>query len=210
MNSNDIFIIILLWIGWCTVHSGLISLSVTRYLQGRLGDSFRYYRLFYNTFAVVTLVPLYMVSQSIKGEVVFSWSVGLEVLRLSFFIGSLLLFVFGARKYNLVNFLGIEQIKSGKNHAIMSESGALDTSGILGVTRHPWYLAGLMLIWSSQQDIHVTRFWMNCVLSCYFIIGTLLEERKLKLELGQSYLDYCEQVSMLFPFKWLQAKLFKN
>ena len=207
MNNPELFILLLLWIGWCTLHSGMISLSVINALKRKLGDSFKYYRVFYNVIALITLIPLYLASLSLKGDLVFSWSGYWRVVQLLLFAASLLLFILGARKYNLSNFLGFEQITSGKNHSVMSESGELDTSGILGITRHPWYLAGLMLIWTSQQHVHTTRFWINVILSCYFIIGALLEERKLKRELGQSYLDYCEQVSMLIPYKWLQKKL---
>jgi len=207
MNSFELFVIILFWMSWCVLHSAMISLSVTSYLKRRLGESFKYYRLFFNVTSLLTLIPLYLVSLNMKGELIFSWSGGLRVLQLTVFACSLLFFILGAKHYDLANFLGFSQITSGKNNAVMSESGKLDTSGILGITRHPWYLGGLMLIWSSHQDLYTTKFWINIVLSGYFIIGTLLEERKLRCELGQSYIDYSRQVSMLFPFKWLQTKL---
>jgi protein-S-isoprenylcysteine O-methyltransferase Ste14 len=207
MNNSELFVLILFWIGWCILHSAMISLGTTSYLKRKLGESFKYYRLFYNVTALLTLIPLYLVSLSMKGELVFSWSGSLRGVQLILFAGSLLLFVVGARHYDLANFLGFAQIRSGNNNSVMSESGKLDTSGILGITRHPWYLAGLILIWTSQQDIHATRFWINAVLSAYFIIGALLEERKLRIELGQSYRDYCEQVSMLIPFKWIKKNL---
>lgn len=210
MNKTDLFILILCWIGWCALHSGMISLSVTRYLRKKLRDSFKYYRFFYNVFALFTLIPLYLVSVTMEGVILFSWSGNLRAVQLALFAVSLLLFILGAQHYNLGYFLGIEQIKSGNNNSVMSQSGKLKTTGILGFTRHPWYLAGLILIWSSQQDIHITRFWINCVLSCYFIIGAFLEERKLAAELGQSYQEYSQQVSMLIPFKWLHAKVIKR
>ena len=210
MSSFNTLILILFWVGWCVLHSGMISLTTTQFLKRRMGHSFKYYRLFYNAVALITLIPLYLASLSMKGDLVFSWNGYWRFVQLVIFAGSLLLFVLGAKKYNLLNFLGFEQITSGRNHSVMSENGELDTSGILGITRHPWYLAGLMLIWTSQQNIHATRFWINIVLSSYFIIGALLEERKLKIELGESYHDYCEQVSMLIPLKWLRAKLLRR
>ncbi len=210
MNNFELLVLLLFWIAWCFVHSGMISLGATAYLKRLLGKSFKYYRLFYNMTALLTLIPLYLVSLSMKGELIFSWNGGWRGVQLSLFAGSLLLFVLGARHYDLANFLGFAQITTGKNNSIMSESGQLDSSGILGVIRHPWYLAGLMLIWSSQQDVYTTRFWINIILSAYFIIGALLEERKLRIELGQSYLNYCKRVSMLIPFKWLQARLLRK
>ena len=47
-----------LWIVWCTMHSLLIARPVTGYLQRLLGGGFRYYRLFYNLTAILSLMPL--------------------------------------------------------------------------------------------------------------------------------------------------------
>lgn len=213
MSNGDLVVLVALWVAWCALHSALISLTVTRFLQDRLGNSYRFYRLFYNILAILTIIPLYLFTQTNVGQVVFSWQGGWRVIQIGILSGALLLFVLGALKYDLKTFLGITQIKADTsdakhaNHTIMSTSGTLDASGVLGFSRHPWYLAALMLIWSWQKDIHLARFWVNCVLSGYLIVGTLLEERKLRLELGQSYRDYSEEVSMLLPIKWLRKKV---
>jgi protein-S-isoprenylcysteine O-methyltransferase Ste14 len=41
---------------------------------------------------------------------------------------------------------------------------------------------------------------VNAVLTAYVIIGTMLEERKLVLEFGDSYVRYQKEVPMLIPF----------
>jgi hypothetical protein len=46
------------WVLWCTFHSTLISITVTEYMKRKLGDGFRFYRLFYNAASVATLIPL--------------------------------------------------------------------------------------------------------------------------------------------------------
>jgi protein-S-isoprenylcysteine O-methyltransferase Ste14 len=40
----------------------------------------------------------------------------------------------------------------------------------------------------------------NVVLTIYVIIGTKLEERKLVLEFGDTYIQYQKEVPMLIPF----------
>jgi protein-S-isoprenylcysteine O-methyltransferase Ste14 len=45
------------------------------------------------------------------------------------------------------------------------------------------------------------------VISAYFIIGTILEERKLLLEFGERYREYQKNVSMFIPYKWLKTKI---
>ncbi len=41
---------------------------------------------------------------------------------------------------------------------------------------------------------------VNIVLTIYVCIGTLLEEKKLVLEFGDSYITYQKEVPMLIPF----------
>ncbi|MBT8373789.1 MAG: hypothetical protein KJN80_02640, partial [Deltaproteobacteria bacterium] len=93
--------------------------------------------------------------------------------------------------------------------ATLSQSGDIDTSGILSFTRHPWYLAAIIFVWVVHREISVSTLIVNVVLTIYLVIGTILEEKKLIIELGDQYRDYIEKVSMLFPAKWIFAKLLK-
>ena len=86
----------------------------------------------------------------------------------------------------------------------MTESGELDTTGVLSIVRHPWYLAVFILLWASDQN--AATIIVNLVLSAYLIVGTLLEERKLILEFGDKYRKYQENVSMFIPLKWPNMK----
>jgi protein-S-isoprenylcysteine O-methyltransferase Ste14 len=118
-----------------------------------------------------------------------------------------LLIVFGGLKYDLLQFLGIRQIKSGESPSTLSPSGDIDTTGILKLTRHPWYLAAIIFIWIINRELSVSNLILNTVLTIYLVIGTILEEKKLIYELGDRYRSYTEKVSMLFPAKWLFSKL---
>ena len=111
----------------------------------------------------------------------------------------------GARHYSLLQFLGIQQILQKRSGASMTESGQFDSSGVLSVVRHPWYLAVFILLWA--RDLYPAGITVNAVLSAYLLIGTLLEERKLVLEFGDNYKLYQQQVSMFIPLKWLRSKL---
>jgi len=117
------------------------------------------------------------------------------------------LIISGGFKYDLLQFLGIRQIKSGKSHSPLSQSGGVDTSGILNFTRHPWYLAAIIFVWIINREISLSTFMVNTVLTIYLVIGTILEEKKLIIELGDHYRDYIDRVSMLFPAKWVFSKL---
>jgi protein-S-isoprenylcysteine O-methyltransferase Ste14 len=123
---------------------------------------------------------------------------------------SAVLFIYGAMKYDLRQFIGIRQIQSGKVHSSLSETDDLDTSGILSVTRHPWYLGAFFLVWAVGSEIYVSNLIVKFLLSVYLLIGTVLEEKKLVAAYGDCYKNYQEKVSMLFPVKWVKNKLSPN
>ncbi len=80
-------------------------------------------------------------------------------------------------------------------------------TGVFGLVRHPWYLGSLLLIWSALPVYPLPKFVAAVILSCYLVIGTLLEERKIIARHGERYRAYQQRVSMLFPWKWLKKKL---
>ena len=86
---------------------------------------------------------------------------------------------------------------------LMAGSGAVDDTGVLGLVRHPWYVAVFVFLWTS--DLNAASIAVNLVLSAYLIVGTLLEERKLVVEFGEEYSRYKDRVSMFIPLKWMNA-----
>jgi protein-S-isoprenylcysteine O-methyltransferase Ste14 len=118
---------------------------------------------------------------------------------------AVLLFFRGGRHYDARQMLGIKQIREGTSNRVITDTGELDTSGILGITRHPWYLATILFIWARQLD--VSAILVNVILTFYLIIGTYLEEKKLVREFGERYRTYQKRVSMLTPYKWLKSKI---
>jgi protein-S-isoprenylcysteine O-methyltransferase Ste14 len=195
----------ILWVLWCALHSTLVATKVTDYVRKKLGDWFRFYRLFYNTVSLVTLFPLVYYSNSIQQAPFFRWEGFLVIVRYLIVATSMFLFVTGARHYSMSQLLGIHQIKTGQENRAVSGYGTLDTSGILGGIRHPWYTAGILLVWAA--DLSLSTLLINTVISAYFVIGTFLEEKKLLLEFGERYREYQRNVSMFFPYKWLKAKI---
>tara|TARA_B100000959_G_C14976797_1_gene621859 strand:- start:997 stop:1614 length:618 start_codon:yes stop_codon:yes gene_type:complete len=196
----DYFLLGLFWILWCAIHSGMICLKVTEYLKLRLGNYFRFYRLIYNFVAIVTIIPVISFGDSIEGSLIFQWEGYLLILQILLLAISIFLFIAGAKHYDIFQFLGIRQIWTRKSHSVITKGGELKTDGILSVTRHPWYLAAILLIWSREFDLSVLI--TNTILTLYLIIGTLLEEQKLFYEYGESYRKYQKKVSMLIPFKY--------
>jgi protein-S-isoprenylcysteine O-methyltransferase Ste14 len=196
---------VLLWILWCTLHSTLIATPVTDYLKKKLGDWFRFYRLFFNAVSIVTLSPVVYYSIPTGQAPVFRWEGPLMIVKYLLLAVSIILFIAGGRHYSMAQFLGIQQIKTGQANLALSEYDTFKSSGILTAIRHPWYTASLLFIWA--RDLSLSTLLINIVLSAYFVVGTILEERRLLLEFGERYREYQKNVSMFIPYKWLKARI---
>jgi protein-S-isoprenylcysteine O-methyltransferase Ste14 len=190
---------------WCFLHSAMISISVTDYLKRNLGPAFRFYRVFYNITAVITLVPVVLFAYAIRTQPVFEWDGYWRIIQVFLLGTSGLVFFLGARHYDARQLLGVKQIQEGTSDKAITASGGLDTSGVLGMIRHPWYTASLLLIWARQLDI--SAIIVNTVLTAYLFIGTVLEEKKLVREFGAEYRTYQARVSMFIPLKWFKSRI---
>jgi methanethiol S-methyltransferase len=203
-SSKSVYVV-MGWVLWCTFHSALISIAVTEYMKGKMGDSFRFYRLFYNALSVATLVPLIYYSHMIHEAPVLPWEGLLAMVPVLLLAVSSYLFVVGGRYYSWAQFLGIAQIRSGQADGSLAKGNSFIVSGLHRIIRHPWYLGGILIVWA--QDLSVTTILINLVISVYFVVGSFLEERKLVREFGAPYREYQQTVSMLVPWRWLKAKI---
>jgi len=193
------------WCCWCGLHSYLISFQVTRWLEKRYGSTIRFYRLTYNLFSCISLAaPLFFGFYLRANEtLLFTWNGWSEAVRYAFLFLSFLLFLGGARHYKLSHFLGLAQIRTGHNSLLLGDKVCFETAGVSGIVRHPWYLGGIILVWSAFDAIYPSTLITSIIISCYFVIGCILEERKLVAHYGNDYRVYQQRVSMLFPAKWL-------
>jgi protein-S-isoprenylcysteine O-methyltransferase Ste14 len=198
-------VLISLWGAWCFLHSFMITPAVTGFVRKRFERAYRYYRIFYNLTALATLVPVLVYSFSIRGLPVFRWEGPFRIIQGLLVLSSLVLFIGGAGRYDLPRFIGIRQVREDNACGVLTEDCRLDTGGILGIVRHPWYSGGILIVWAGNLD--VTAILTNLVITGYFLIGAFIEEQKLLAEFGEEYLDYRRRVSMFFPFKWSIQKL---
>lgn len=191
---------------WCCLHSLLISRPVASWVKERLGRFRVYYRLLYNVVSFVSLLPLILVVHSRPGSVMFSWTGNLILLRFFFLFTALACFYSGSRHYDLGNFLGLQQIRSGREQRLLSGEQVFSRQGILGIIRHPWYAGGLLFLWSIFPQYSKSVCAAGSVFSLYLVVGACLEERRIHAEFGDIYRQYQQDVSMFFPWKWLKKK----
>ena len=202
-----IVLLAVLWMVWCAMHSFLIDPTVKTWVRVQLPQLLRAYRLLYNGLSLATLLPLVEYTRRSCGEVVFAWQGWGLPVRILLLVNAFLLFWGGAKRYDIRLFLGITQLRAGENQVLLSTAKDFLATGVFGMTRHPWYLGSLLALWSVFSEYSRPVLTATIILSLYLVLGTLLEERKIILEYGDSYRRYQQQVSMLLPWKWLKRRL---
>jgi protein-S-isoprenylcysteine O-methyltransferase Ste14 len=210
ITTESYLLLILVWIAWCVLHSALICVPVTDHFERVLGANFRFYRLAYNLISIATLaVPVFLTLSIQRSEtVLLAWAGMAETIRF-FLIGTaVILFISGGKHYDLSHFLGISQVRTRQPTHLLKGQDVFTVSGVSRMTRHPWYLGGILMVWSAPNSFFPSTVITAVIISVYFLVGTMLEEYKLVKHFGDTYREYQRDVSMLFPLKWLN-RLFK-
>ena len=103
-------ILALLWALWCSLHSLLISRSFTARMKEIWGIKFAYYRLAYNSFSLLTLIPVVVYQQILDEQIIFSWSGPWLLLKFGMYLASSVLFYGGYRVFDMQYVLGTRKI----------------------------------------------------------------------------------------------------
>ncbi len=183
------------WVAWCFFHSFLAARGVERALKTMLGERGGWYRLLYNLFAIISIIPVVTLEKTRATGLVVDWG-GLEVLRLFFFWGAAAALAWIVLSYDLGDLAGIRSL--GDADKAMYES--LVTSGPLSVVRHPLYSLAFILLWT--RPLSDTAIVSSVILTLYLLAGTWLEERKLTARFGDRYQAYKKTTPAYFPWGW--------
>jgi methanethiol S-methyltransferase len=198
--------IALLWIVYCAFHSYLISIRFTNLVTSLLKSYYAFYRIAYVIISILLLVPLLKLSAQSNSQVIIGSGNTLSIVRHTLMAGSLLMFFWAFFfDYDSLSFWGIRQIMDFKRTKNSNPVKNIKTKGLLGITRHPMYFALIVYLWC--QTFTMMDIVVNAILTLYVLVGTKLEERKLVLEFGDSYVRYQHQVPMLIPF--IEIKLYR-
>jgi len=188
----------LLWIGYCVLHSFLISIRFTNLMDRLLKKYYAFYRLFYVLVSVFTLIPIIKYT-ALDNNVIIVYGQYLNILRYILMSGSLLMFFWAFFiDHDSLHFFGVRQMLTFGKTKETKPSNEIKRSGFLGIVRHPMYFA--VTIYLLCRIHTMADLIMSLVLIVYIVIGTLLEEKKLVLEFGETYIKYQKEVPMLIPF----------
>lgn len=195
---RDMALLAFFWLGYFVLHSALASLRVKSWVALHYPERMPLYRLSYNIFSVLMLLPILWLMVRNPGPALWSWQ-GLEAWLAN---GLALAAVFGFMKslnyYDTQEFLGLRQWKS--NIQRVEDQEGFHLSPFHRYVRHPWYFFGLVLIWT--RDMNAAMLLSGLMMTGYFIIGSRLEEKKLVVYHGDVYRRYMERVPSLIPLPW--------
>lgn len=199
----DIAIITLLFFLFAVSHSILASSKAKHLLIVKLEDKIAFYRLFYNISSLLFFYFIYIISPKpsvIIYDLQFPFDIVIFVLQIFAIIG----LFWAASKVNLMEFLGISQIKRYMENCYdineLDEKMEFIIEGPFKFTRHPIYLFSILfLALRPTMDLFYFIFFLNILL--YFYVGSYFEEKKMVEIFGQKYIDYQKIVPRLFPFK---------
>src|SRR5450432_1893760 len=122
------------WVIYFVLHSTLAAEGVKNFAARMLGNSFRFYRLFYSIFSTMALIGLLVFNGSIPADNYFEKGGVVRFLSIVFTVFGVMIIQIAFRQYRLKSFLGFAE-----------ENKELRIEGILKIIRHPIY-AGLLLI----------------------------------------------------------------
>lgn len=188
---SDVVLFLFRFFLFAVVHSLLAIPSLKNRCAARNSHLRRFYRLYYN---LISLVLLGWVMAAFRDSAVLYvvpgvWSLVLYFMQMVF----LFILVACARQTGIAAFLGVSKITPDSSTTLL-----LVTNGWYRVVRHPLYLFSLLFLLSNPV---ISTRWLALTLmsAVYFLIGALLEEKRLLLEFGNEYRVYQRAVPFMIP-----------
>ncbi len=197
-HAASLIVLSLVWIAYGALHSVLAAQGMKRMVAVRLPGLMPAYRLFYNLFAGVALLPILWLLWRDPGPWLWRWHGGPAWMLNGLGLLATGLLLVGPGLYDLSEFLGLRQLRQSRDATEDQEPFRIST--LHRYVRHPWYALSLVIIWTRDMNaaMLVSALWITV----YFIIGSWLEELKLLARFGDPYRDYMTRVPGLLPLPW--------
>jgi protein-S-isoprenylcysteine O-methyltransferase Ste14 len=190
------------WLLYALLHSLLSSFAAKDWIARRLPNAMPYYRLAFNFIAGITALPLAWLIHAFPGETLWRWSEPWVWLANGLALAAIAGLLVSSRAYAMDEFLGLRQLRSGATQ--VDNRAGFTLSFFHRFVRHPWYLFGLIIVWT--RDMNEAWLVSAIAITLYFTIGSWFEERKLVALHGEAYRRYMERVPGLLPLPWKYLK----
>lgn len=189
---------ILYFLFFAVVHSLLAMDHTKERAKKMIGKRYRYYRLIYTLISIILLIPVLIIwlRYSSLTPVVYQIPAVLYPFIIMIRLAAIGIFGYAVLQKDILEFIGLKrEVKK-----------SLTTEGAYRIVRHPLYTAGILLL-ATNMRMNLLDLTMTLLVTGYFLVGALIEEKRLIGIFGEEYRNYQKQVSMIFPVKWLMKKL---
>jgi protein-S-isoprenylcysteine O-methyltransferase Ste14 len=193
-----LFILALAWLAYFVAHSVFASLTLKRWLAARRPALMPIYRLAFNGFAVMAVVPIVWLLYRHPGPLLWAWSDWAAWFANGLAVAAVAAVFASMRYYDSGEFLGLRQMRAQTR--TVEDQEAFHLSPFHRYVRHPWYFFSLIIVWT--RDMSAAMLVSALMITAYFIVGSMLEERKLIAYHGERYRRYRSRVPGLLPLPW--------
>lgn len=198
MYMNNIILFVIYFLFFAIFHS-ILAMDYTKNIaRNLLGKGFRYYRMIYSLASIPLLAPAFIIWMTYSKSTPVVYVIPHDLYPVVILVRLLALGMFGYAilQIDLLEFSGIKREKKK----------VLLTGGAYGIVRHPFYSAGILILF-TQMVMTMLDLTAALLVIGYFLAGAFIEERRLLLVFGDEYRKYQKQVPMFIPVKWFAGKL---
>jgi protein-S-isoprenylcysteine O-methyltransferase Ste14 len=199
-----------LFIAFAITHSVCVTDTVKKLMRSLLGETFvkAAYRFLFTCFSVLSVAIVFGLIRTLPDRTLLVMPVWLKVAFHLLQAAGAFVGIMPFLRFSILEFAGVSQLFSYLKNRTMpgdiegiSGSGLM-TDGIYGVVRHPLYLAGI-LIFTFNPYITVNSLMVTVLADLYFVIGALIEEKRLRSRFGEEYEEYMKKVPRFIPsIRW--------
>jgi protein-S-isoprenylcysteine O-methyltransferase Ste14 len=184
------------WIIYGVAHSFLASNRTKNRIAKKWPTFTPYYRMVYNTLAVLLLLIPFTISIMDQRPPLWTWRTPLDWFAHSAAMLAVIGFIWSLKFYDMREFAGLPV----ENSQSAFDIAKLRISPLHRFVRHPWYFFMLVIIWT--REMNQTQLVSVVVITLYLIMGSRLEENKLIAQFGDGYRNYRSKVNGLIPLPW--------
>lgn len=199
---QEFLTIFALLIAYGAFHSLLAANTIKAFVLNLIGKRayLGLYRLFYNSIATITLLPILVIVAINSGNTIWQIDAPLRYPLIVIQVIGLVGLSVSLLQIDGMRFLGLRQAAAWLNgDKLPLSEEPLQRGGVYALVRHPLYLFSLLFIWpNATMTVRLLAF--NIGITVYFVLGSLLEEQKLRQAFGPTYEQYQSEVPWLIPF----------
>ncbi|MCA9914622.1 MAG: DUF1295 domain-containing protein [Anaerolineae bacterium] len=198
-------IVIVLVLGFGLLHSLTADRRLKEWIAAIIGQRAYegWYRLTYNVFSVLLLSPALLAMALLGNTILYrvpDLLVPIFLILQLIGIGGL---VIATLQIDVMRFAGIRQaITYLRGEPLPLPPEPLQTGGLYAWVRHPLYFFSMMAIWFVPVMTDGLLAF-NLGATAYFLIGSMVEERRMLRTFGEEYATYQQRVPWMFPLlRW--------